>query len=49
MVQKDKSQYQVVTGPYNEKTTGLKFGYEYSSGNKTGGFRATKKDPNHKE
>ncbi|WP_265738489.1 hypothetical protein [Pseudalkalibacillus salsuginis] len=35
MVQKGKSQYKVVTGPYKDKTTGLKFGYEYSSGNKT--------------
>ena len=35
MTQKDKRQYQVDTGPYRDKTNGLKFGYEYSSGNKT--------------
>ncbi|WP_257351374.1 hypothetical protein [Pseudalkalibacillus decolorationis] len=43
MVQKDKSQYQVETGPYKDKTNGLKFGYEYSSGNKTGKTEKSKK------
>ncbi len=27
-------QYKVVRGPYKDKAQGLKFGYEYTSGNK---------------
>ena len=34
MVQKNMKQYKVVRGPYQDKTQGLKFGYEYTSGNK---------------
>lgn len=34
MVQNDKKQYKVTTGDYENKTGGLNFGYEYSSGNK---------------
>lgn len=34
MVQKGKKQYRVTTGDYENKTGGLHFGYEYSSGNR---------------
>ncbi|MET3695922.1 hypothetical protein SAMN05877753_102548 [Bacillus oleivorans] len=34
MVQKNMKQYKVVRGPYKDKAQGLKFGYEYTSGNK---------------
>lgn len=34
MVQKGKKQYKVTTGDYENKTGGLNFGYEYSSGNR---------------
>ncbi|MBS4194194.1 hypothetical protein [Lederbergia citri] len=34
MVQNDKKQYRVTTGDYENKTGGLNFGYEYSSGNR---------------
>lgn len=34
MVQKGKKQYKVTTGDYENKTGGLHFGYEYSSGNR---------------
>ncbi|MFD1037738.1 hypothetical protein ACFQ3N_04850 [Virgibacillus byunsanensis] len=37
MVYKGKEQYKVTTGDYKNKTRGLDFGYEYSSGNKTVG------------
>ncbi|GAA0329498.1 hypothetical protein GCM10008967_19990 [Bacillus carboniphilus] len=33
MVQNDKSQYKVTSGPYKDKAQGLKFGYEYTTGN----------------
>lgn len=42
MVQKDMDQYKVVSGPYKDKAQDLKFGYEYSSGNKVG--RGTKEE-----
>lgn len=40
MVQKNKEQYKVHSGPYKNKAHGLKFGYEYTSGNETSQSKA---------
>ncbi|MEC5423116.1 hypothetical protein QGM71_06330 [Virgibacillus sp. C22-A2] len=46
MVYKGKKRYKVTTGDYKNKTNGLHFGYEYSSGNKVVGRKSPQKKDN---
>ncbi|MFD2043331.1 hypothetical protein ACFSTA_02915 [Ornithinibacillus salinisoli] len=46
MPYKGKDQYKVVTGKYKNKTGGLEFGYEYSSGNRTKSRQLAKQENN---
>lgn len=35
MTEEEKNEYNVRTGEYDNKARGLKFGYEYTTGNRT--------------
>ncbi|WP_165820830.1 hypothetical protein [Pueribacillus theae] len=48
MAYKGKNQYKVRTGEYDNKTGGLDFGYEYTTGNRTSQNPKTKKKPEKK-